>query len=84
VYFAGCVDECDGQSVQSFVVEVEGTGETVVRSSESSGGFMTVAIEENMRSDREAEKEKQTMGLTHGYPMSTSLSTHLPYYCGVG
>jgi hypothetical protein len=38
VYFVG---ECEGQSVQSFVVEVEGTGKTSVRSSELQGGSMT-------------------------------------------
>ena len=38
VYFAGCAVECEGQNVQSFVVDVEGTGLTSVRSSELSGG----------------------------------------------
>ena len=42
MYFAGCEDDCEGQTAQSFVVEVEGTGMASVRSSELSGVFMTV------------------------------------------
>ena len=38
-YFTGCAVECEGQSVQSFVVEVEGTGMTSVHPSEPSGAM---------------------------------------------
>lgn len=67
MYFTGCADEREEQSVQSFVVEVDGTGVTVVPSFGLPRGFITMGrnwdleamIEENTHSDRAKRKHRE-------------------------
>ena len=45
VYLTRCAVELEGQNVQSFAVEVEGTEAAFAHSSVLSGGFMAVGLD---------------------------------------